>query len=100
MDEDIILPSFKPGSSEPFHSSLFMWWQENFRRDFQFALARNMLTHAGQELQIQIPMAGETTATMADWTSGAFSIGLFRLMWFNARSFGWRCNMGNKIEMP
>jgi hypothetical protein len=28
-------------------------------RDFQFALARNMLAHAGQELQVQIPLGGK-----------------------------------------
>jgi hypothetical protein len=28
-------------------------------RDFQFALARNMLAHAGQELQVQILLEGK-----------------------------------------
>jgi hypothetical protein len=58
-DEEIILPSFNLALLK--HSVLLSSCdgKKISYRDFQFALIRNMLAHAGQELQVQIPLGGK-----------------------------------------
>jgi hypothetical protein len=63
VDRKALFPPVRTGHCQQLHPFIFMWWEENFTRDFRLTIVREMLARSGQEPRQSMPVGRPAPAS-------------------------------------